>query len=80
MMRRKRNMSEVMRDEMVRRDQIISILQTGPKTVPELTEAMAYPSHEVVIWLMAMRRYGLVEELPKARADDYFQYQLSEKE
>ncbi|MBN1547729.1 MAG: hypothetical protein JW902_13850 [Syntrophaceae bacterium] len=75
-----RDRAEIMRDEMVRRDDIIAILQKGPKTVPELAEALGKPAPEVVMWVMGMRRYGIIEELPKGRADDYFQYQLSEKE
>jgi predicted Rossmann fold nucleotide-binding protein DprA/Smf involved in DNA uptake len=75
-----RDKAETMRDEMVRRSEIISILRQGPKTVRDLAETMNEPVHEVTMWLMAMRRYGLVDELPKGRADDYFQYQLSEKE
>lgn len=71
-----RNLDEVMRDEMVRRDEIKVLLQKGPKTIPEIAEELSYPSEEVVLWVMAMRRYGAIEELPKGRADDYYQYQL----
>jgi predicted transcriptional regulator len=71
-----RNLDEVMRDEMVRRDEIKVLLQKGPKTIPEIAEELSYPSEEVVLWVMAMRRYGVIEELPKGRADDYYQYQL----
>jgi predicted transcriptional regulator len=71
-----RNLDEVMRDEMVRRDEIKVLLKKGPKTIPEIAEELSYPSEEVVLWVMAMRRYGVIEELPKGRADDYYQYQL----
>jgi predicted transcriptional regulator len=74
-----RNRDEALRDEMVRRNEIMSLLQQGPKTIPEMAAQLGYPSHELVQWIMAMRRYGLVEELPKNRAEDYYQYQLAEK-
>ena len=69
---------EVLRDEMYMRDKVIGILSKEPKTIPELAEALGYPSDEVMMWVMALRRYGLIIEMPKSRADDYFQYRLVE--
>ena len=73
-----RNLGEVLRDELVERDRIAAVLGTGPKTLPELAEALGAPVPEVTKWVMAMRRYGRVRDLPKARADDYFRYELVE--
>lgn len=73
-----RPLAEVLRDEMVYRDRIAAVLQGGPRTIPELAEALGAPSWEVTLWVMAMRRYGALEELPKPKADDYFRYQLKE--
>jgi hypothetical protein len=28
--------------------------------------------------VMALRRYGVLEELPKAKADDYYRYKLAQ--
>ena len=75
-----RDLAEVLRDEMYMRDKIIAVLREGPKTVPEIAEALGYPSHEVMTWVMSMRRYGIIVEIPKARADDYYQYQLRSEE
>jgi predicted Rossmann fold nucleotide-binding protein DprA/Smf involved in DNA uptake len=75
-----RDPAEVMRDEMYLRDKITSLLQQGPKTIPEIAAELGYPSHEVMIWVMGMRRYGLITEMPKDRADDYYRYRLLEKE
>ena len=52
------------------------MLHDGPKTIPEIAEALAAPTSEVTLWVMAMRRYGALEDLPKAKADDYFQYRM----
>lgn len=69
-----RPLAEVMRDEMVMKDRILAQLREGPKTIPELAEALGFPPREVTLWVMAMRRYGAIEELSKPRADDYFRY------
>jgi hypothetical protein len=76
--RKVRDLCEVLRDEMVMRPKIAVLLREGPKTIPEIAEALDCPGHEVALWVMAMRRYGSVGELPKAKADDYFRYRLAE--
>ncbi len=71
-----RDLGEVLRDGMVMRDRIIGLLREGPKTIPSLAAALGHPSHEVMRWVMAMRRYGTIMEMAKGRADDYYQYSL----
>lgn len=71
-----RPLGEVLRDEMVMKERIAEALREGPKTIPELAEALAAPIHEVTFWVMGLRRYGSLEELPKPKAEDYFQYKL----
>ena len=75
-----RNLAEVLRDEMVMRQRICELLKEGPLTIPQLAEALDSPGWEATIWVMAMRRYGRLKELPKSRADDYYQYALSTEE
>ena len=74
-----RNPNEVFRDEMVERDRIAALLRLGPLTIPEVAARIGAPVHEATKWVMAMRRFGRVRELPKARADDYFRYALVEE-
>ncbi|MCF7811083.1 MarR family transcriptional regulator [bacterium] len=72
-----RGIAEIIRDEMIMHDKIISILKDDPKTIPEIAEALGYPSHEVVYWVMAMWRYGKIEETTaKPNADGYFMYKV----
>ena len=71
--------AEILRDEMIQKDRIAALLREGPKTIPAIAGALGCPSHEVVCWLMAMRRYGAVEEKGKADADGYYSYVLTEK-
>ncbi len=72
-----RHASEVVRDEMVMRDRIAAVLREGPKTIPEIAAGLSRPSREVTFWVMALRRYGVLEELPKPKADDYYRYRLA---
>lgn len=73
---RERYLGEILRDEYIMRDRIIDLLRNDPKTIPEIAAALGERSHEVVRWIMAMRRYGIIEEIPKSRADDYYKYRL----
>jgi hypothetical protein len=72
----RRDIQEIVHDEMIMKDRIAQILKDGPKTIPEVADAMGYPNHEVVIWLFAMRRYGEVEVVGKPDVDGYFNYKL----
>ncbi|HUI90305.1 MAG TPA: hypothetical protein VLX61_16420 [Anaerolineales bacterium] len=72
----RRDMQEIVHDEMIMRDRIAKLLSAGPQTIPELAGALKYPSHEVTIWLFAMRRYGEIEAVGKPDVDGYFKYAL----
>ncbi len=76
---RRRDPSEVMRDEMLMKEKIASLLREGPRTIPEIADTMGCPAREVTLWVMALRRYGVLEELPKAKADDYYRYKLAKE-
>jgi predicted Rossmann fold nucleotide-binding protein DprA/Smf involved in DNA uptake len=73
-----RDPREVMREEMFIRDRMLATLRNGPKTVPEIAEAMGSPMHEVMYWVMAARKYGYIEEIKEPTEDDYYQYMLVE--
>jgi hypothetical protein len=75
-----RSMLEIVQDEMIMKDRIADVLSSGPKTIPEIAEALEHSSYEVTIWLFAMRRYGSVEEIGRADIDGYFQYELVKSE
>jgi hypothetical protein len=73
-----RNSSEVLRDGMFFEDIVALALKEGPKTLLEIAQSLNCPPDEVTKWVMMMRRYGKVTDLPKSRADDYYQYKLVE--
>ena len=70
-----RDVREVVREEPVMRGRILAALADGPMTVPEIARAIDAPTHEVVIWVMGMRRYGWLAEIKGATVDSYFQYE-----
>jgi predicted transcriptional regulator len=75
-----RNLNEVLRDEMLMHKLIYDLLKTKPMAIPELAQALDKPGWEITVWVMSMRRYGMIKELPKSRSDDYFQYTTSSEE
>lgn len=74
-----RDLSEVIKEEMVVRDKIESILKNGPKTVPEVAEKLKAPTHEVMYWMMAMRKYGQIVETEEISEEGYYKYKLAGK-
>ena len=54
------------------------LLEDGPRTVPELAAAMDCPSHEVLFWVMGMRRFGRLREISGATDEGYFRYEAIE--
>ncbi len=72
-----RDPREVIREEPLMHRPILGALADGPLTVPELAEAIGRPSHEVLYWVMGMRRYRKVVELPEPTDEGYFQYRVA---
>ncbi len=69
-----RDVREVIREEPLMHRPILAALANGPLTVPEIAEAIARPSDEVMFWVMGMRRYAKLVELREPTDDGYFQY------
>ena len=69
-----RNLIEVMRDEMIMKEKIINYLNEGPSTIPEIAKRLKCPEYEATYWIMAMWRYGLLEDTGKANAEGYYNY------
>ena len=75
-----REVREVVREEMVMRGRILEALKEGPRTVPEIAEAIGCPTHEVVVWVMGMRRYGRIREVKGVTDEGYFRYEAIGKD
>ena len=78
--RQSRDVREVMRDEMVMRDKIADLLRGETKTIPQIAQSLGCPNDEVVMWVMAMRRYGMLSEKGRPDEDGYFVYELTEEQ
>ena len=70
---------EVMRDEMVMRDQVLEALRDGPLTIPEIAQILRYPDYEVMHWVMAGWKYGHITEIDTTE-DDHYRYAIAAKE
>jgi predicted Rossmann fold nucleotide-binding protein DprA/Smf involved in DNA uptake len=72
-----RDPREIVREEPLMRGRILAALGAEPKTVPEIAAAIGFPEREVMFWVMGMRRYGYVAELPGATDEGYFRYRAA---
>lgn len=70
-----RDLREVVREEPVMRGRILDVVRSAPSTVPEIAAAIDRPTHEVLVWVMGMRRYGWLSEVKGATDDGYFRYE-----
>jgi hypothetical protein len=75
-----RDIREVIRDELFMRARILKVLESGPQTIPQIAEALGKPNHEVVFWVMGLRKYGWIAEIKEVDDDGYFQYQAIPRE
>ena len=42
--------------------------------MPDIAEAIGKPTHEVVLWVMGMRKYGYVAETKETDDDGFYFY------
>jgi predicted transcriptional regulator len=75
-----RDVREIVRDEQIMRGRILAVLEQGPMTVPELAEALDKPTHEVMFWVMGLRKYGWIAEIKEVTDEGYYRYQAVERE
>ena len=65
---------EISRMETGMRERILGVLRDGPKTVPEIAEALGMETREAMWWVMGCWRYGFVVPGEKATDEGYFRY------
>jgi len=75
-----RDLGEIMRDEMVMKELILSRLKKAPATIPEISESLGHPSVDIMFWVMAMWRYGIVEEVGKPDNEGFYKYRLIKRD
>ena len=69
-----RDSREIIREEPMMHSPILCALRAGPLTVPEIAQHIGQPANEVLFWVMGMRRYGHVVEVPDPTDEGYFRY------
>ncbi len=74
-----RDVREIVREEPLRRRQILKALGDGQMTVPEIAEAISAPTNETMYWVMGMRKYRWLAEAGDATDDGYFPYRVIER-
>ena len=74
-----RDMLEIAQDEFIMKDRIAKLLENGPMSIRELSDALGYPTNEVMVWVAGMRRYAEIEEVGRPDVDGYFKYELKEQ-
>jgi hypothetical protein len=75
-----RDVREIVRDEHIMRRPILKALEDGPLTVPAIAEAVGKPAHEVVFWVMGLRKYGWIAETKETDDDGFYLYAAVERE
>jgi predicted ArsR family transcriptional regulator len=75
-----REIREIIRDEHIMRNRILRVLEAEPRTIPEIAEALGYPTSEVTFWVMGMRKYGYVAEDKEVTDEGYHRYQAIERD
>jgi len=73
-----RDVREIVREEPLVRNRILDALADGPHTVPEIAAAIGAPENETMLWVMGMRKYGLLTDLPEPEGD-YFRFKAVER-
>jgi len=71
---------ETARREPGMRKKILEILESGPKTVPEIAEVAGLPSKDVLWWVMGCIRYNFVEPTGETTPEGFHKYGIAGRE
>jgi predicted transcriptional regulator len=68
----------LLREQKQMQSAICQLIRETPKTVPEIAEAIDKPSHEVLWFVAALKKYGIVVEA--GMCGDYPLYQRAKEQ
>lgn len=74
-----RDVREIVREEPLHRREIVAALADGPHTVPEIAAAIGADERETMFWVMGMRKYGRLAELPEVTPEGYYRFAAVER-
>lgn len=69
-----RDVREIVREEPLHRRAILDSLADGPHTVPEIAASIGADERETLFWVMGMRKYGRLAELPEVTPEGYYRF------
>lgn len=72
-------LTELVKKQTKMKKTVLDAFRAEAKTVPEVAEALNLPTHEAMHWVMALRKYGLLEETREVSDDGYYKYKLTQK-
>jgi len=72
-----RDTREIIREEPLHRGAILEAIADEPHTVPEIAAAIGEPEREVMFWMMGMRKYGRVTELPEVTPEGFYRFKAA---
>jgi predicted transcriptional regulator len=75
-----RETREIIRDEHLMRGPILRLLETEPRTIPEIANSLGCPASEVTFWVMGLRKYGYVTEEKEVTDEGYYRYTAVERD
>ena len=69
-----RDVREIVREEPLHRREILAAVAEEPRTVPEIAAAIGADERETLFWVMGMRKYGRLAELPEVTPEGYYRF------
>jgi predicted Rossmann fold nucleotide-binding protein DprA/Smf involved in DNA uptake len=69
-----RDIREIVREEPLHRQEILAAVAEEPRTVPEIAAAIGADEREVMVWVMGMRKYGRLADLPDVSPEGYYRF------
>jgi hypothetical protein len=59
---------------------ILGVLADAPLTIADIAAAVERPTHDVMFWVVGLRKYGWAAEIKEVNDHGYFRYQVVERE
>ncbi len=75
----KEELTELVKQQAKMKKMVLNAFKDEPKTVPEVAKALNSATYEAMYWVMALRKYGFIEETDEVTDDGYYKYRLVEK-
>jgi len=70
---------QIARQEYTMRKKLLDLLRAGgPKTIPEVADALGISPHEATWWMMGYARYGYIRATEEVTEDGYYRYAIVE--